>query len=141
MLKPLLRERLLVLGVLLLFFGLPIALSEENKPNPPPIRVDAMFKLMSEQIAEAACTAPEFKACFDVPYTECERELKSMLAACREDMSENLPELIRADESGPIIERAYACVIPKWDKLIGKRRVETEECKRLEKAAWEDVKP
>lgn len=112
-----------------------LSTSEEEEQAAQPIRVDAMFELMSNQIVDVVCDAPEFRACFDVPYAECSRELRKMLANCRSGMRDELPELIRSDEADPIIERAYACVIPKWDALIKNRRTETEECHRMERQA------
>ncbi len=112
-----------------------LSISEEENQTSQPIRVDAMFALMSNQIVDVVCDAPEFRACFDVPYAECSRELRKMLANCRADMSDELPELVRSDEADPIIEKTYACVIPKWDKLIKNRRTETEECRRAEQQA------
>ena len=112
-----------------------LSTSEEDKQAAQPIRVDAMFALMSNQIVDVVCDAPEFRACFDVPYAECSRELRTMLANCRSEMSDELPDLVRSDEVDPIIEKAYACVIPKWDALIKNRRTETEECRRMERQA------
>ena len=111
--------------------------SEEEVSSTQPIRVDSMFAMMSNQMVDVVCDAPEFRACFDVPYAECSRELRKMLSDCRAEMSEELPELIRSDEVDPILERAYACVIPKWDSLIRDRRTETDECRRLERQAEE----
>ena len=118
--------------LLLILSGL--STSEEEAATPP-IRVDAMFELMSNQIVDVVCDAPEFRACFDVPYAECSRELRKMLTDCRSEMDHELPELIRSDEADPIIEKAYGCVIPKWDALIKDRRTETEECLRVERQA------
>lgn len=112
-----------------------LSTSEEEDTTAQPIRIDAMFELMSNQIVDVVCEAPEFRACFDVPYAECSRELRKMLEDCRSTMSDELPDLIRSDEADPIIEKAYACVIPKWDSLIKNRRTDTEECRRLEKQA------
>lgn len=116
----------------LILSGLSIS---EEEDSTPPIRVDAMFDLMSNQIVDVVCDAPEFRACFDVPRAECSRELRKMLADCRSEMAGDLPDLIRADEADPIIEKAYECVIPKWDSLIKNRRTDTEECRRLERQA------
>lgn len=111
--------------------------TSEEADSTPPIRVDAMFDLMSNQIVDVVCNAPEFRACFDVPYAECSRELRKMLADCRSEIDEELPDLIRSDEVDPIIEKVYGCVIPKWDALIKNRRTETEECQRIERQAEE----
>ena len=128
------RLRALVIAVsVVVLTGL--LMSEEEEQKPQPIRVDVMFELMSNQIVDVVCDAPEFRACFDVPHAECSRKLRRMLADCRADMDDELPELIRSDEADPIIERAYACVIPKWDSLIKNRRTETEECLRAEREA------
>lgn len=122
----------LVLGALVIGG---MSTSEEEESTGQPIRVDAMFEMMSNQIVDVVCEAPEFRACFDVPYAECSRELRKMLADCRSEMDGRLPELIRADEADPIIEKVYGCVIPKWDSLIKNRRTDTEECRRLERQA------
>ena len=119
-----------VVGLLLLSS---LSTSEEEDTTKQPIRIDAMFDLMSNQIVDVVCEAPEFRACFDVPYAECSRELRKMLEDCRSAMSDELPDLIRSEEADPIIEKAYACVIPKWDALIKNRRTETEECRRMER--------
>lgn len=113
-----------------------VSTSEEADATPP-IRIDAVFELMSNQMVDVVCDAPEFRACFDVPHAECSRELRKMLVDCRADIDGELPELIRSDEVDPIIEKTYACVIPKWDSLIKHRRTETEECRRLERRAQE----
>ena len=110
-----------------------ISTSEEEEAMPPPLRIDAMFAMMSNQIVDVVCDAPEFRACFDVPYAECSRELRKMLVDCRAQMKDELPELVRSDEADPIIEKAYACVVPKWDALIKDRRTETEACRRAER--------
>ena len=112
-----------------------LSISEEETVTPQPIRIDAMFELMSNQIVDVVCNAPEFRACFDVPYVECSRELRKMLDDCRADMADELPDLITSDKVDPIIESVYACVIPKWDRLIKDRRTETEECRRMEQQA------
>ncbi|MCY4094880.1 MAG: hypothetical protein OXG05_07095 [Gammaproteobacteria bacterium] len=125
-------------GLVLVLSG--FSISEEER-TPPPIRVDAMFAMMSNQMVDVVCDAPEFRACFDVPHAECSRELRKMLADCRMDMSEELPELIRADEVDPILERVYGCVIPKWDTLIEDRRTETEECRRVERQVEKEETP
>ena len=111
--------------------------SEEEESKTQPIKVDAMFDLMSNQIVDVVCDAPEFRACFDVPYAECSRELRKMLVDCRKELNGELPELIKSDEADPIIEKTYACVIPKWDSLIENRRTETAECDRAERQAEE----
>lgn len=127
--------RLFLIAVVLILSGL--STSEEESSATQPIRVDAMFNLMSNQIVDVVCDAPEFRACFDVPHAECSRELRKMLADCRSRMASDLPDLIRSDEADPIIEKVYGCVIPKWDSLIKNRRTDTEECRRLERRAKE----
>lgn len=124
-----------VLTVVSVLLASGLSTSEEESATPQPIRVDAMFELMSNQIVDVVCNAPEFRACFDVPYAECSRGLRKMLADCRAEMADELPDLITSDEADPIIERSYACVIPKWDSLIKDRRTETEECRRMEQEA------
>ncbi|MYD44426.1 MAG: hypothetical protein F4W90_11125 [Gammaproteobacteria bacterium] len=96
------------------------------------IKTDVMFEVMGNQMVSAVCDAPEFKACFDVPFDECSESLRSMLGACRAAMADQLPTLIRAEHADPIIESVYACVIPKWDALITDRRTETAACEELE---------
>ena len=83
-------KAILILGVLVLGEA---SISEESDSTPP-IRTDVMFQLMSNQMVDVVCNAPEFRACFDVPYTECSRELRKMLADCRADLSGELPDLI-----------------------------------------------
>lgn len=126
--KWLLIDCLLATGC---FFAV-VAWSQQSAA-PQPITVDSMFRLMGNQMVDVVCEAPEFKACFDVPFAECSRELKSMLADCRKTMADELPELIRAEDSDPIITKAYACVIPKWDALIKSRRTPTRACLRIER--------
>ena len=125
--------------------GLVLVLSEfsisDEEEKTPPIRIDAMFAMMSNQLVDVVCDAPEFRACFDVPLAECSRELRKMLADCRMEFSEELPELIRADEADPILERVYGCVIPKWDALIEDRRTETKECRRVERQVEKEETP
>lgn len=112
-------------------------LSDENQDEPQLLRIDAIFGLMANQIVDTACNAPEFKACFDVPYTECSRELRKMLTECRSGLTSELPDLVAADEVDPIIEETYACVVPKWDELIKDRRIESEACEEAERSESE----
>ena len=128
--------RVFLVGTLLLLSC--ITLSEEEDSTPQPIRVDAMFELMSNQMVDVVCDAREFRACFDVPHAECSRELRKMLADCRSEIDDELPDLIQSDEADPIIEKVYSCIIPKWDSLIKDRRTETEECRRMERQAKEE---
>lgn len=125
--------KILVVAGLLVASGL--STSEDESPDAQPIRVDAMFALMSNQIVDVVCDAPDFRACFDVPYAECSRNLRKMLADCRLEMNDELPDLIRSDDADPIIEKTYDCVIPKWNDLIKDRRTETQECLRIEAQA------
>ena len=100
---------------------------------PQPLRMAAIFELMERQAVNEVCDDPLFKACFDVPTAECSRQWKKMLTECHSGMQEELPELVLAADVDPIIEKVYACVIPKWDALIVNRRTETNECLRLER--------
>lgn len=122
------------IAAVIVFTGFSIS---EEAESTPPIRIDAMFELMSNQMVDVVCDASEFRACFDVPSAECSRELRKMLADCRVELSDELPELISSDEADPIIEKTYACVVPKWDALIKDRRTETEECRRVERQLQE----
>lgn len=114
-----------------------LSFPQEKPQEKQLLQIDAVFELMANQIVDVACNAPEFKACFDVPYTECSRELRTMLNECRLSREESLPELIAAEDMDPIIEETYQCVIPKWDDLIKDRRTETKECADLERKAAE----
>ena len=111
--------------------------SDETEDAPQLLRIESVFGLMANQIVDTACNAPEFRACFDVPFAECSRELRAMLSECREQLEMDIPDLVAADEVDPIIEKTYQCVIPKWDELIEDRRIESKECAELEQNATE----
>ena len=134
--------RIMKVSILTVSLLLAIATSsDEQSVAPQPLKTDAVFAMMSNQIVDVVCDAPEFRACFDVPQTECSRELRNMLAECRASLADEIPELIQASEADPIIEKTYACVIPKWDALIKDRRIESDECKAFERASENEDKP
>ena len=120
-------------------FALSVGAPEDEGAPAQPIRMDAIFFVMSGEIIDKTCNAREFQACFDVPLSECSYELRNMIGDCREDMQESLPEYMLVEDADPIFEEVFACVVPKWDALIKNRRSDTEECRRLEQAAKKDA--
>lgn len=122
-------KALLSLSVLLLFST---SLAEEEAK---PIRISAMFELMNNQAVTELCNAPEFKACFDVPFVECSNKLKEIMTDCQKSLGEELPRLIKAEDADPIIEKIYACAVPAWSKQVESRKTNTAECQMIEELA------
>lgn len=116
-------------------FVLFVAVQTFSEEAPKPIKIEAMFEVMANQASNEMCRSEEFRACFDVPFVECSQKIKGILSSCRESMKDELPRLITAENADPIIEKVYACVVPKWREVVESRRKDTDECKRLDAKA------
>lgn len=105
-----------------------LADDSDSSQNRIPIKIESLFQLMNDQVVGAFCSAPEFEACFDIPQEECTRELRTVIKMCREQLEDELPVELTAEEADPILNIIYACVVPKWDEQIQDRQIESDEC-------------
>ena len=110
----------------------------ESTTDRQPITQESLFELINTEIVNAVCTAPEFEACFDIPLQECEDRLRAIVNECKEELKEELPKTLTADEADPVLAEVYACVIPAWTEFMNPRKIESEECDEVSQDAAPD---